>query len=350
MFDPSIRLQPARPLSLLALAVTLAGCSESDPAGPQEEPFGSLTVDAVADWAFVDLAATATPVQVADRSTSGAWDIAFFATTVMLNGGAAGPGEVEGYCLCQNDGASDEDIIAMTPNSEAADFEAVTELQIPADGWETDVLDPAIEGWWSYNPTTHVVSAAPEKTWKVRTAEGTAFAKLHVTAIEDAAMAHAGKVTLEFATQTAAGEPFGDTKTLTVDLAAGPVYVDLLDAAISDASSWDIRLEGYDVRVNSGISGDGEAAAIDAGEPFADITDAGDVVESVYKSDAFGGAFKAHPWYRYDLQGNHQIWPTFDVYLIRTGVEIYKVQLTSYYESSTGDGRHITFRYAQLAD
>ena len=34
----------------------------------------------------------------------------FFATGVMLNGGAAGPGDVEGYCLCQNADATPDEI------------------------------------------------------------------------------------------------------------------------------------------------------------------------------------------------------------------------------------------------
>jgi hypothetical protein len=57
--------------------------------------------------------------------------------------------------------------------------------------------------------------------------------------------------------------------------------------------------------------------------------------------------FDAHPWYRYNLDGGHQIWPTYDVFLIRRGDAVYKVQLTSYY-GATGDSRQITFRYARL--
>jgi hypothetical protein len=68
-----------------------------------------------------------------------------------------------------------------------------------------------------------------------------------------------------------------------------------------------------------------------------------------YRGDAFGGVFDEHRWYRYNLTGtDHQIWPTYDVYLIRRGTEVYKVQLVSYYDA-TGDSRHITFRYAPLA-
>ena len=68
----------------------------------------------------------------------------------------------------------------------------------------------------------------------------------------------------------------------------------------------------------------------------------------VFAEDDFGGVFAEHPWYRYNLEGNHQIWPTYQVYLIRKGADVYKVQLTGYYERNTGDARHISFRYAKL--
>lgn len=336
---------------MLVLATALAGCSDEDPAGPVEETFGSLTVDAVADWSYVDLAATASEVQPSDPAASTAWDIAFFASGVMLNGGAAGAGDVEGYCLCQNENATDAQVLAMTAQSELAAFEAVTAASIPTDenAWQSDALDPALAGWWRYDMASHTVTPVPDRVWVVRTAEGDAFAKVHVTALANGTQQSAGEVTLEFATQTAAGGPYGATRTLTVDVTAGPVYVDLLDGAVSDASDWDLRLQGYDIRLNGGVSGSGDAAAVLAGGDF-DTIPAPNEIQGGFATDAYGGVFVARPWYRYDLQGNHQIWPTYNVYLIRTGDEVYKVQLVSYYKASNGDARHITFRYAPLTD
>lgn len=59
-------------------------------------------------------------------------------------------------------------------------------------------------------------------------------------------------------------------------------------------------------------------------------------------------AFEEHPWSRYNLEGNHQIWPTYDVYLVRSSGEVYKIQIVSYY-GPAGETRRITFRYALLA-
>jgi hypothetical protein len=357
LLNTSMQNAPSRanPLPLcgaLLLALILTACGDEDPSGPGEEPFASLTVDAAAEWAFVDLDATAHEVEVTDPEASASWDLGFFATGVMLNGGAAGPGEVVGYCLCQNENATDDQVMAMTADSERGAFEAVTAASVPTDdaAWVGDELAPAIDGWWSYDMNTHTVTPVTDRVWIVRNAEGSAYTKLRVTGIANGTQQSAGDVTLEFATQPAAGEPYGATRTLTVTVGAAPVYVDLADGAVSDADDWDVQLEGYHIRVNGGVSGSGGAAAVLAGSDFDDIADAGDVPAEIFSTDEFGGVFEAKPWYRYNLEGNHQIWPTYNVYLIRAGDEVYKVQLTSYYRASDGKPRHISFRYAPLSD
>ena len=60
-------------------------------------------------------------------------------------------------------------------------------------------------------------------------------------------------------------------------------------------------------------------------------------------------AFAASRWYRYNLAGDNRISPTFDVYLIRRGSAVYKLQVLDYY-SDTGAPRNITFRYQQIAN
>jgi hypothetical protein len=342
-----------RLFSLVALAACLgaAACSDSDPTGPDVDEVQTLTVDASTGWALVGFDGdVANSTSVSDRSSSDAWDLGFFATSVMLNGGAAGPAGVVGHCLCQNASESAAEVMAMTAESELADFEGVTASEIPAsdDAWTSDALAPAIDEWYNYNPNTHVVSAAPEKVWKVRTASGDAYAKFHVTGLANGIQQHAGEVTFEYALQPSAGAPFEATRSETVDLSAGPVHFDLETGSVVAATAeWDLLFEGYDIRVNGGVSGEEDGGAVLASEAFGEITDASDAPAQVYAGDAFGGVFEGHPWYRYNLDGGHQIWPTYDVYLIRRGDTVYKVQLTSYY-GPTGDSRQISFRYARL--
>jgi hypothetical protein len=332
-------------------ACACIACSDTDPVEPPAGQVESMTVNAATGWSFVafngESASTITP---ADRSTSAAWDVGFFATSVMLNGGAAGPAGVAGHCICTNESASSAQIMAMTSESMLAEFASVTEADIPAEGeaWLTDALAPAIDRWYSYDPVAHAVTAAPDNVWMMRTASGGAFAKFHVTGLEDATQTHAGRVTFEYALQPSAGAAFEPAQSVTVDVSSGAVSFDLeTGVVVTGSSDWDVRFEGYDIRVNGGVSGSGSAGALLSGESFGAVTDASDLPSNLYAGDAFGGVFDDHPWYRYNLEGNHQIWPTFDVYLIHRGESVWKVQLTSYY-GPTGDSRQITFRYARL--
>ena len=189
-------------LSAGLLALAAAGCESSATEPEILDPGASLTVDASSKtaWALVDLGSPAQVVQVSDPAASPAWDLGFQTTKLILNGGENGPASMVAYCLCQNAGTTNEQIMAMTPDSERADFESVTRAQIPAAGaaWSATVFD--------------------------------------------------------------------DSK-----------------------------------------------------------------------------------WYRYNLEGNHQVWPTYDVYLVKRGSEVYKVQVTGYY-GADGTPRQISFRYARLAD
>lgn len=335
-----------RRYALLLLVLGAVACEDdvTNP-GPQGPTYNTLEVDARTTWVYANLA-TNQVVAVANPLTSTDWDIGFFATRVVTNGGAAGAGNVEGHCFCQNATATDPQIVAMTAAGEEADFTAVTAAAIPsaASAWASDALDPAIENWWSYNPTTHDVSAVPTAVFAMKL-RGTAYAKLHVTNVVNEAMAHAGDVTIEFAVQPTAGAPFGSVVTLNVNLAGGPVYVDLVDGALGSASDWDIQLTGYDILVNGGISGTGGVAALETSEDFATLATVSDVPAAAYSTgvDGYAGVFAAQPWYKYNLTGNNLIHPTFNVYLIRRGTQVWKVQVISYYNTA-GTSRFITFR------
>ncbi|MBB4635564.1 HmuY family protein [Longimicrobium terrae] len=138
-----------------ATLVLMGACSDNGPTEPAVDPGASMTVDAshATNWALVDLGTPAAVVTAADPATSTAWDLAFKATGLMLNGGTAGPGGMTGYCICQNAGATNDQIRAMTPAGEAADFDAVTAAQIPAaaSAWSATVFDTS--KWYKYNLT-----------------------------------------------------------------------------------------------------------------------------------------------------------------------------------------------------
>ncbi|MEP7346577.1 MAG: HmuY family protein, partial [Gemmatimonadaceae bacterium] len=189
-------------------------------------------------------------------------------------------------------------------------------------------------------------------SWIIRKGTTTAIlGKFRVTSIQNATATAAGNVTFEYALQGAAGSPFGAVATKTVTVGSGTVYFDLTAGGVSTVASWDIAFTGYTIKTNGGVSGNGGVMAIpDNVTPFAgiDATYAATAPAQAYRADEFGGVFTIHRWYKYNITGtDNQIWPTFDVYLIRKGNATYKVQLTGYY-GTNGASRQITIRYRKI--
>lgn len=334
--------------SFVALAVAAAACTDDVTAPPQPVE-GTFTVDASASWVYVSLADSVTVVPTPSARESSAWDIGFFTTSVTLNGGEAGPGGVTGVCVCQNAGASDAQILAMTAESEQADFDAIT--SVPAGvTFVADQLTPAISGWYTGSGTS--ATADPSKVFLVRLADGSSFAKVHVTGIQAASATSAGRVTVEYAVQPSGSSAFGAARTVTLDGTSSSPSVmsaDLnADANSSTAAEWDMRLVGWNILVNGGVSGPGAAAVATTSASFASLTTASGTPPQAYRADAYAGIFGTSQWYKYNLAGDNRISPTFDVYLVKRGSAVYKLQITNYY-SATGQPRRITFRYKRIA-
>lgn len=57
--------------------------------------------------------------------------------------------------------------------------------------------------------------------------------------------------------------------------------------------------------------------------------------------------FTTNPWYKYNLINTNYIHPTFNVYLVKKGTAVYKLQLLNYYNAAL-ESRNITFRYQRL--
>ena len=323
------------------LTAFVAACDDvTDPPALVE---GEFTVDASTSWQYVSLADSAIVTPASPRQSS-AWDIAFFSTNVTLNGGEAGPGGVTGACVCQNAGATNAQYLAMTPESELADFQAVASVP-GGTTFTSDALTPAFSGWTTGSGTAAV--ADPSRVFLVRLSDGTSFAKVHVTAVTGASPSGFASVTIEYAVQPSATAAFGATKTLVVSNANPGADLNA-DALSTTPTAWDIRLEGTNLLVNSGVSGPGSAAVADGTTSFATTTTASTQPQA-YRGDRYAGIFGTTPWYRYNLAGDNRITPTFDVYLIKRGAAVYKLQVINYY-SASGAPRNITFRYQQIAN
>ena len=343
----------ARRTILLAAALIASACSSEETLGPGPTATQQITTDSAGTWVYLRFGDVAEKVTVSSPTTSTNWHMAFNGTSVMLNGGAAGPGGVKGYCICQNGSPTNEQVAAMSASAELADFEAITAEDIPdASAFVTDEIDPAIAGWYEGAAGASATADAGE-TFLISQGAGASrlLGKLHVTAIASPTAESPGTITIEWAMQSTPGGAFGATQTATFATAGGPKYLDLNANATASASDWDLKVDGWLIQLNSGASGTGTWKALNAERaPFASITTtfAASPPEQTFRTDVFGGVFATHRWYRYNVTGtDNQIWPTYNVYLLAIGDEVYKVQLISYY-SAGGSGRFYTVRYARL--
>lgn len=134
---------------LLTLAAASGACANSEITGPIPGVSGMTTLNAAQSRQYFSLE-QGSAVVVESPASSRAWDLSFLATSVTLNGGEAGPAGVGGYCVCQNASAGSPQILGMTPDSELADYEAVTLSDVPA---SSEFTAEVFKGnpWYKYN-------------------------------------------------------------------------------------------------------------------------------------------------------------------------------------------------------
>ncbi len=237
---------------------------------------------------------------------------------------------------------------------------------------------------YDYDFTTstgsHGLVAADDNFWLVRSAEGTAYAKFRVTQIYDAETYPDydvnGYDTAIFELQIASdsNSAFGSTVTWNVatDDAVGEGCYDIDGSAEVDCSSddWDIKYDNElitvgtratpnpTIRLRSGISGSGSAAALGPYD-YANIEKIESAVQDVEEDafdiavenwnfaamiDARGSVFSDSLWYAYDLQENHSFWPNYRVYHVRDDEAGAFIQVTNYYNDD-GTSGFINLRY-----
>jgi len=139
-----------------------------------------LDVDASdgAAWTYLSLRDGA-PVVVADAATDGAWDVGLSRTRARTNGGTSGAGM----------GAAVETsttALAMLADAPTEGFVVDEMMSEGPPGSPEFSGNPALGGWYDYDPTTHTVTPR-EVVYVVRAADGTLGA-LRVSTWSDGAM------------------------------------------------------------------------------------------------------------------------------------------------------------------
>lgn len=364
-------------VSLSALAV-VACDSSSTTATPTSTPAASATTASTSTKATVSVDASdrnnyvyyklddlmASKLTVSNQATDTEWDIAFKRTGVILNSGASGSGSIEAAMaeaqsqfytsgttanssVFMNATAAQEGKTAFDKVTASTDLSALTFSQ--------DTNSNAIDStkWWSYNPTTHVVSAISSNGWVVRSSDGNSHAKFFVKSFTTTGR-NLDVLTINMAVQPNGGT-FGAASDRTISTGGAVTCYDFdTDANVdcNTSSAWDLRVDptgSYKIWLNSAVYGKGQGAiafgALDV--TTSNYTSPNTATVGHWVTDTTKGVFTDNSWYAYNLGGNHKIWPNFRVYVIKDGSSYYKLQLQSYYNTSSVSG-HLTVSVEKL--
>jgi len=376
----NLSLSKSFKLSSIALCVLLTACggssSNSETVEPVPDPVattptqgdvsGPHTTGSVSEPVFVyyDLDNKAVvDLTITEAETDSTWDVAFKRSGIYLN--QHSDNAVTAYATGNNSDFFDADgtaiaasFIDATAETELDDYLAIKTSDVPAD--ETlfvgDVTSNIIEGFYDYNSTTHVVTAA-DTNYFIASSDD-AFTKFRATSITTAGRG-IGQITLQTAYQGSSDAAFAVEQTLIVDAAltcsgeVTHVYVDFdTNQEVTEADAWDINFPcaedktGADFTIN--IAED--ALAMHDFDNNYDAIDPAAIAYYGLKENSYSvKAFDSTPWYQYGVNGGHLLWSQFDVYLIKTPTKTHKLQLTSYYDADGASG-NISFRADEVTD
>ena len=369
-----------KPLALAVSAVMLAACGDSSdrpdltPPPVTGEDFRQQVINAISHTETTHF--NLTTGEIVDASAGGEWHIAFQRVNVKLNSGASGDGAVAGALGAAQaefyDG--DEPVPSVFLNA-SADQQLDKLLQgFSQPGvrdWKQDtIVNEFGASWYIYDYSSPIgqINPNPDNGWLVRSGTGDSYARVRVTELDFPTRTGNGIVafTLSFDVQTPGASQFTQTASFTGSLpAAGELCFDFdaNEAVECVGTAWDIKLgysgRGAYLRTNSGPSGEGQGAAFG---PFAwsdlqaytsaTTSPEGASLSPRYTPDNTGGIFVDQSWYAYGLQGGHQLWPNYRVYLIDTDANdaeapVYALQIIGYYGADGVSGQPV-IRWRQV--
>lgn len=355
--------------AVVSLGVVLSACGSDDENSTDdkdgETSYTSVVgVDASSAYAYYDLD-TNTQLTLTDEEAASntEWDIAFQATNIILNGGHSGPGEVQAFFTGNNaDFYEDGQPIAAkfieaTPETELEDFVAVTDYASDTE-FVTDKFTTVFgSDFYSYDHLTHVVSANSDTKYLVKSGDDYFQVRVTDLATEGRSLSELTFGVQQLTNIQGLGEE--DLDNTSFDLADEQLvvlpscdenaYVDLSALqAVEETDAWDLNIVcgAFEIRLGddatAGDIADAEKAIAYAGSSYESYYQGGDFAETVFKHQ--------HKWYEYALNGGHNIWSQYGVYLVQTPAATYKLQVTSYYNDVDGEvtSRQISFIYEAI--
>ena len=341
-------------LALLAFALLgITACEdETDPNGPNvpEGPeineivtAGPLNASSPDTLVYFSFATNTLVARTAD------WDVAFRRYEVRLNGGVSGTKGVVGYSFDNNKTATDAEVLGFTVENTRAAFDAVREAQIPAESQFAS--DRLVENSTAYVSFAGAPSANGTAYWKVRTANG-GYALLRATAITYTQQGSLTSVTLETRPQSATG--LGAAQQIVVAIGATPVNISLATgtAVTANGCNWDIQVHPQSFAMTTNAACTVGTYPGGASPTFANATAANDAPSyALYLAGLTGpipnSIEDTSAPFRYNLENTNRLHPAFNTYLVKTGTNVYKLQLINYY-SAAGASGYPTIRYARI--
>lgn len=348
------RVSVAPALSAALAALVLVACESEITEPPEVFEEGTIAIDASSPISFAYLnLADGELVTPSDPSTDANWHMAFRRFSIRLNGGVAGSGSVSGFNLGNNSNMSAEQVTALAEQDGETVFEAVSDADIPA---PTSFMEEGLApdpgaSWFRFDFRTGLLVANPGAAWKVRESSGRGYAVFRVLRLEMEGQRPVG-VTVEFRRHEPNGT-LGALETVAGDLRRGPVFLSFADGpAINPAGcGWDIGvIPDLSIQINADCGAG--TFPLDATDGFTAIAQADDAPDYGGFLSAISGAFPvtvddASGFFWYNIQENSRMWPTYNVFLVQADLQVYKVQVTGYYDA-TGNSGHPTLRYQRL--
>lgn len=344
---------------LLLAALIAASCSDDKGTNPPPAPEpGAFTDSTVFDPAtgiyttIVNGSSTTTPQGFSmDNTLSAAtsWDIKFKRTYINLNGGAS----------------AEEGGIVKGADLGAVVFDDVVLADTTGLAWAVDTAKLVIDAWYSYNFQTHQLTPT-RYVYTMIDAEGDNYIKCRIDSMVGAGMANPGVVWLSYYYNPTANATSlnGTIVNGSVNVTSGTGYFDfstgtqVTPANPATSTGWDLKIEGYDIKMNGGSNGSGSCMALPFYLTMTDPTDLASVTMQPpspmfpdFNNSILHGDLTDDTRNWYDYNGTtHQITSKGHVYVIDTGVNVYKLKITGYYGDfgGTPQSGYTTFIWKKL--
>jgi len=355
--------------TLVSLGFLLTACgSDSNTASDsidkdREADYTKVTgIDASSAFAYYDLDNNV-QLELTDEEAqlNTQWDMAFKSTNIILNGDYSGPGQVKAAFTGNNAEFRDEEgegvvevFTAATPESELEDFLAITEYAADTE-FTGDVFETVFGSkFYNYDFVTHEVSANDRQYYLFKNDDGFYKVRAYSASNINGGVPSNGltEFTVGYQFKAIDDQAFSAEETVQIAQCDGQHYIDFSNnSEVTTEGAWDITVmcDAFEIQLGE----DASAYPLEGDETDEEVASMMEYPQYYLTADFANTVFKHQfKWYEYNLEGNNQIWSQYGVYLVKTPIATYKLQVTSYYNLVGGEitGRQISFIYDEVSE